>query len=349
VTAAADRAAHANGLDALGMIPARRLMLDDLVVRFPLAPGDKPLVTVGQVIEPGTPLVERVRDPRVEEVAGTAVGEPARSGDRWSGDLSAAGLRRRTPTTDGELLAPQPGSGDRWWVVTADHRDEVVSPVGGEVVEIAHGVGIRLRVRGRAIPAMLMTGSPSHGRLDLATDPTGELRPGGIDVGRAGAVLVVGARIDAEALTRARAMGVRGIVVASLAGKDLRDVLASERRQRAALHGAPPFAILVMEGAIRRSLPSPMVALFEALAGREVAVVGDPPALVFDAPDVVMPDLVADLVRVRHGPLAGREGRLEGLAGRRRFEAGTQLETAWVRFDETAPVALPLGDLERFS
>jgi hypothetical protein len=50
VTAAGSRAAHANGLDPLGMIPARRLMVDDVVVRFPLAPGDKPLVAVGQVI-----------------------------------------------------------------------------------------------------------------------------------------------------------------------------------------------------------------------------------------------------------------------------------------------------------
>ena len=339
----------APALDPTTLIPARPLLRHELVARFPLAPGDKPLVTVGEKIEAGAPLVERVRDPRLEEVPGGAAGEPGpRSGERWSGQLTVTGLRRRAAATDGELLAPQPGTGDRWWLVTGEHRDELVSPIAGEIVEVGHGVGIRVRVRGRAIPGVLMTGSPTHGRLELASDPTGELRPGGIDVGRAGAILVVGARIDAEALTRARAMGVRGIVVASLAGKDLRDVLASERRQRAALHGAPPFGILVVEGAVRRALASPVVALFEALAGRDVAIVGDPPSAVFDAPEVALPELAPDLVRVRHGPLAGREGRLEGLAGRRQFQAGTQLETAWVRLDEGPPVALPLGDLERF-
>ena len=341
-------------LDATRLVPARPLLRDELVARFVLAPGDRPLVGVGDRIEAGAPLLERLRDARLEDVpprvtpSGETLATEPRTGDRWSGELAPGGLRRRSARADGELLAPVPGPGDRWWLVTGDHRDVVESPVAGEVVEVAPGIGIRLRVRGRAIPGLLFTGAPTRGRLELATDPTGELRPGGIDVGRSGAVLVVGARIDAEALTRARAMGVRGIVVASLAGKDLRDVLASERRQRAALHTAPPFGILVLEGAVRRSLPSPVVTLFEALAGTEVALVPDPPSVVFDVPDIALPHLPPDLVRVRHGALAGREGRLEGLAGQRRFEAGTQLETAWVRLDESPAVALPIADLERF-
>jgi len=369
-------------LDAIELVAARQLVTDSPVVRFRLAPGDHALVRTGETIEPGQPLLEHVRDARLEDVLPRPGGLPAstptppaegapadgaqadgdtqapapttwptsvaKTGDRWTGELAPGGLRRRSARTDGELLAPLP-SGDKWWLVTGEHRDTMDSPIAGEVVDVAPGAGISVRVRGRGLTGVLMTGQPSHGRLDLATDAAGELRTGGIDVGRAGTILVVGARIDAEALTRARAMGVRGIIVASLAGKDLRDVLASERRQRAALHGAPPFGILVLEGAVRRSLPSPIVALFETLAGSDVAIVGDPPAVVWDVPDLVLPSLPPDLVRVKHGPHAGREGRLEGLAGLRRFEAGTQLESGWVRFDETAPVALPLADLERFA
>ena len=190
---------------------------------------------------------------------------------------------------------------------------------------------------GRAMTGVLMTGQPAHGRLDLATDAAGELRTGGIDVGRAGTILVVGARIDAEALTRARAMGVRGIVVASLAGKDLRDLLASERRQRAALHGAPPFGILVLEGAMRRALPSPVVSLFEALAGSDVGSSGICRRSCGTCPISSCRRCRRISCASKHGPHTGREGRLEGLAGLRRFEAGTQLESGWVRFDETAP------------
>jgi hypothetical protein len=191
-------------------------------------------------------------------------------------------------------------------------------------------------------------GGPTRGRLQVLAGVEGELRPGSLDVGAAGTILVVGSRIDAETLTRARAMGVRGIVVGALASKERRDFLASERRQRAALHRLSPYAVLVLDGAIRRPIASPMMAVLNALVGREVAITTDPPALLFDAPDIV--DVVApDLVRVRGGALAGREGRWAGLLGPRRFAGGVHLEAAAVHFDDGPTVAVPLGDLERFA
>ena len=110
-------------------------------------------------------------------------------------------------------------------------------------------------------------------------------------------------------------MGVRGIVVAALPSKERRDWIASEARQKAALHRLPPFAVLVLDGALRRSIAGPVVGLLEALEGRDVAIVNDPPALVFDEPDLDFTDPPPDLVRVRSGPDAGREGTLGRLAG----------------------------------
>jgi hypothetical protein len=165
----------------------------------------------------------------------------------------------------------------------------------------------------------------------------------------AGSIIVAGARMDAEALTRARAVGIRGVVVAALGIKEQRDFLASERRGRAAVHGLPPFGILVLDGASRRPIASPLMGLFEAIEGGMVAIVGDPPTLVIDDPSVLLPAPPADLVRVRSGPLAGAEGAWAGLAGPRRFPAGVTLEAAFVRFGGRPPVAIPLGDLERFA
>jgi hypothetical protein len=144
-------------------------------------------------------------------------------------------------------------------------------------------------------------------------------------------------------------MGVRGIVVASLPGKDLRDFRASERRQRASLHAVPPFAVLVLEGTVRRRLPTPVAALLERLEGREVSVVTDPPALVFEATDDELPGIDEDWVRVRSGPNAGAEGRVVGLAGLRRFARGVHLEAAMVALGGEPPIAVPLGDLERLA
>jgi hypothetical protein len=332
-------------------VPLRPLVDDELEARFALALGDRAVAVVGTTVQPGDTLLEHLRDRRIEEV--TMPAEPGvdahadpSSGGRWA-SRSSTGRLGRGATNEGELLSLVPGQVDRWRIVTGDQRDPVLSPVAGRVVAVRPGGEVRLKPAGRAIRGAFAAGSPSHGRLELATDPFGDLRPGGIDVGRAGSILVVGARIDAEALTRARAMGVRGIVVASLPGKDLRDFRASERRQRAALHPTQPFGVLVLDGTMRRQIPTPIASLLERLAGREVSLLVDPPALVFEAADDDLPVIDPDYVRVRSGPSAGAEGRLVAPAGLRRFERGVQLEAAMVSIGGRAPVAIPIGDLER--
>lgn len=154
--------------------------------------------------------------------------------------------------------------------------------------------------------------------------------------------------MGAETLTRARAMGVGGIVVAGLSSKERRDFLASEARQRAALQRLPSFAVLVLDGAIRRPLAGAVQAVLAALTGHEVAIVTDPPMLVFDMPNLVIPDPPHDLVRIRAGSLAGREGRFVEAIGPRRFAGGVHLEAGLVQLPDGTHAAVPLGDLERF-
>jgi hypothetical protein len=331
-------------------IPVHPMLEDGLEARFVLSPGDRACVATGDVVKPGDPLLEHLRDRRIDEVVIASGADPGgdwAAGEQWS--RSTGGRPRRDQPADGELLSIVPGQRDRWRIVVGDQRDTVDSPVGGQVVAVRPGGEVRLRAAGRALRGAFAAGVPAHGQLELATDPFGDLRPGGIDVGRAGSILVVGARIDAEALTRARAMGVRGIVVASLPGKDLRDFRASERRQRASLHPSQPFGVLVLDGTIRRAIPTPIAALLERIAGREVSLLVDPPALVFEATDDELPSVDEDWVRVRSGPRAGVEGRLVAPGGLRRFERGIQLESALVAIDGRAPVAIPIGDLERIA
>src|SRR4029079_5889331 len=128
---------------------------------------------------------------------------------------------------------------------TGDITDAVETPFAGIVRSVRPGTGITIRAAGRGIRGIVALGGPTRGRLQLGAD--GELRSGGLDVGSAGTILVVGSRVDAETLTRARAMGVCGIVVAGLASKERRDFIASEARQRAALHRLAPVAVLVLD------------------------------------------------------------------------------------------------------
>ena len=244
--------------------------------------------------------------------------------------------------------------GGRWTLATGEHPEPVESPLAGVVRDVRPGIGIRVQAQGRVLHGVEALGDPTSGRLSLGSDrgdhrhPAGGLRSTSLDVGLAGTILVIGSRVDAEALTRARAMGVRGVIVSGLAGKERRDFLASEARQRASLHRLPPFAVLVLDGALRRPIAGPVAAVLEGLVGSPVALVVDPPALVFDEPgfEVVAPPF--GHVRVRSGEHAGREGLWAGLAGVRRFAGGISLEAGWVAFGGDLPLAIPLADLERF-
>lgn len=314
--------------DDLALVGLRRLIDDHVEARFALAPGDRPLVAVGDTVVAGAPIAERLRDPRVDELA---VADPA------------ARPGARVPA--GELLFAWHG---HWRVATGELTEPLDSPVAGIVRDVRAGSSVTLQTGGRALRGIVALGTPTSGRLHIATGKDAELRSGGLDVGFAGTILVVSSRIDAETLTRARAMGVRGLIVGGLASKERRDFVASEARQHAALHRLPPFAVLVLDGALRRPLASPVEALLAGLAGREVAIVTDPPMLVFDAPDLVIPPPPPGLVRVRGGEFAGREGTWIRSLGLRRFAGGIHLEAAAVRSADGSVIAVPLGDLERF-
>jgi hypothetical protein len=315
--------------DDLGLVGCRTIVDEHVEVRFTLAPGDRPLVAAGETVVAGAPIAERLRDPRLDEVVVPDSIHPHPGGR----------------VAEGELLFDWHG---RWRVAAGDLTEPLECPVAGIVRDVRPGSSITVRAGGRALRGVVALGGPTRGRLRFATGKEGELRSGGLDVGYAGSILVVGSRIDAETLTRARAMGIRGVIVSGFASKERRDFQASERRQRAALHRLASFAVLVLDGALRRPFSSPIQAVLEGLIGRDVALVTDPPMLVFEAPDVAIPVPPADFVRVRSGEHAGREGTWAGSLGQRRFAGGVHLEAAAVRLPDDATIAVALGDLERF-
>lgn len=343
----AETAERSTGLrSGLELVARRELVVSPVDALFTLHPGDRPLVKAGQAVSRGQPMIEHYRDPRTIVVAGVeAAGEPPAPGERWN---EAPGRRAREgdPAAGGELLFRR---GGKWRIASGDRPDALQAPFAGAVHEVRSGTGVVLRTSATAILGRSALAGPTWGRLQIVTDADGELRAQHVDVGAAGSIVVAGARIDAEALTRARAVGIRGVIVAALGIKEQRDFLASERRGRAAVHGLPPFGILVLDGAARRPIASALMTMFEAIEGAMVAIVNSPPALVVDDPTVVLPQPPPEIVRVRSGPLVGAEGTWAGLAGPRRFPAGVTLEAAFVRFGERPPVAIPLGDLERFA
>lgn len=326
-------------MSALDLVPARRLVVERPLVRVALLPGDRAVATVGLAVAAGDLLAERVRDPRVVIDAGGRSAPAAHPG-AWV--ASEPGRRGNAPA--GELLFEH---GGRRRIVSGPHLDLVVAPAPGRVVAVHPGVEVVLQLDGVGLAGTELLGDPGHGRLTLLPGDGDVRLP--LDVAHAGAVVVFPGRVDAETLTRARAMGIAGAIVAALAERDRRDVVASEARQRAGLHRLPPFPILVLDGFVRRAIATPARRLLASLEGSEVGLVGGPPLVVAASLPVPPAGWPADGVRVRGGPHTGREGRFLGLAGPWRLAAGMAVEAAHVRLDDGERTTIALGDLERFT
>jgi hypothetical protein len=246
----------------------------------------------------------------------------------------------------GTLLFEMDG---RWRAAAGERHEVVESPVTGVVESARNAVEVTIQTAGAAMPGAIAAGEPSRGYLDVPRLTDGELWASALDVGRSGAVVVAGSRLSGQAISRARAMSIRGLIAGSVGEGELRDLEASEIRQKASLAPSAPFGLIALDGHARRPIATPILALLAALSGREVAIVTDPPLLVFDVAEVPLPQLPPDWIRARSGANAGREGRWLESAGHYRFRSGIYLEGAVVRFvEDTDTTIVPVMDLERF-
>ncbi len=332
-------------------IAPRVMMLSQPVVRIALHPGDRPLVAAGDRVEPGQPVLERLRHAQVAEhgLRGHAMPAP---GTTFAGGTAVAGSGRRTLRFDGagEVVCALPGGHVR--AVVSRHLATVESPVDGTVVGL-DAAALSLRADGMGVTALIAVGEPACGPLVVAIEgPSAELRGQRIDVRHAGAILVAGSRIDVESLTRARAMGVRGVIVGGVIGTDVHALRASIGRQEASIHASPPFALVVLDGYGKRPIPPDAWEALTQAAGQTVGLATTPPLVLL--PSDAAP-YAADRSRVRvvSGPYLGRTGRVLEMIGLRRLAGGVYRELARVALDPVVPpgahdiVELPIAELER--
>jgi len=320
------------------------------VVRVRLGLGDRPIVTAGVHVAAGDDIAERLRDPDLAETRLGGIQEPE-PGAMLEDGAALGGKRRKVASPGhGRVIYVTPNGILR--SIVGHHIEMVQAPAAG-IVEAVMPTAIVLRTDGIGYAGTLMTGDPTNGRLMVGVArPDDELPVAAIDVSGAGAIVVAGARIDVEALTRARAMGVRGVVVGGVVGRDLRSFAASEARQRAAIHASPPFALLVLDGFGKRPIPPAVWAALIEAEGREVGITADPPMILLDAATAIAPP-TPDRVRASAGEMTGRTGRLLEIVGRRRLRAGVMAQVGRVAFEAGGGGQPPeerlvaLADLER--
>ncbi len=327
------------------------------VARLRLHPADRALVDLGEIVTSGQPVIEHCRETFLLEVPARGAFTELAPGDEVDlGLLPAGGPIGRQHARSGDrarLLFVGPDGVAR--VALGRSPQIIASPVDGEVEEVEAG-HIAIRSGGIGLVGRIAWGQPVHGRLLLGVaSPDAELRASAIDIAAAGSILVAGARLDIEALTRARAIGVAGIICGGLVGRELRQLEESDIRQRAALHTTAPFAVVALDGYGRRIVPTNAWELLVAAAGRPVGLFPDSRLVVIggDPAALDLSEHEPDAVRITSGEGSGRVARLVGLAGPMRRPGGSYLACGFI--EETGADGsprrriVPLSDLERLA
>ena len=311
---------------------------DDLLAvhRRPAAPVRVPLaatlrlapaeVSACLLVRPGTQLQPG------DAIARTAEGREVRS--------PLAGLLLGIATSDGTAIVAPLGP-----------EEPVVGHIRGRVRSLEPGA-VTVEVAGAVLRGVGGIGEAVHGELVVAVHDAGEeLRAGAIDVGATGKILVGGSRASAETLTRARAMGVAGIVLGGVLDKELRDFEAIQQRRREVGGQRDAFGVLLVEGFGKVGIDPQLFAWFRAHAGRTASLFGAERLIyVYDAapppPRRVLPR-VGERVVAHRRPFQGRAGVLVAELDELHAPAsGIPTRMALVRFEDGRLAPVPLANLE---
>ena len=326
------------------------------LLRIQLHLADRPLVAPGQPVELGQPIIEHFREQEAVEVESSAAVISVPPGavlDDVPADSSGRLGRRATEGTYRTRVCEHGRDGVTRLV--AGSAEVVVSAPASGVIESVTPGRVELRATGLAVDARVGWGRPTTGRIVVAVEARdAEIQTSRIDVAAAGAILVVGSRIDIEALSRARAIGAAAVIAGGVASRDLRQMISSEARQSAALHAAAPFGLVAMGGYGRAPIPTHLWDLLVAADGRPAGLLPGSRTLIIDgdpAPLLEAASRPAGTVRVVAGDHRDHEGRLVGLSGPRRWDGGGYAPGGFVELpDATGKLerhCVPLTVLER--
>ncbi|HEX5505518.1 MAG TPA: hypothetical protein VFW96_23065 [Thermomicrobiales bacterium] len=255
-------------------------------------------VRVGDRVEPSTvvAVADRPGRPILLNVARELEVTPQEAGRRLTKAPGSAvapdetvarrrrGLRVRTVKSPGQALVTGFDAATGILTLTPAARHlELAAYVAGIVEDVELQYGVTIRLFGSRFYGALGVGGEAHGVLKVLTgDRQQPLTAEAIDGRAARAVIAAGGGVNAAALAKAAQVGVKGVIVGSIAERELLAFLNVER-QTAWRVGLPdwqvpvaaaPLTLVVTEGFGQGPMAEPLYEALRAGDGEQVSLRG---------------------------------------------------------------------------
>ena len=152
---------------------------------------------------------------------------------------------------------------------------ELFAYLDGKVVEVLPGQGVRVETTCAFIQGIFGIGGETWGEVAMAaSSPEEELTEALLAPHHTGKIVVGGAFVGTEALARARAVGVKGVVVGGMHDKDLRVLLGYDLGVAITGTEHVGFTLILTEGFGRIPMARKTFELLRTLNGRKACVSG---------------------------------------------------------------------------
>lgn len=278
-------------------------------------------------------------------------GEPVEQGETLAQHRAGFARKRRIVSpVDGTVVATSDG---RMIIEPRPQLFELRALLSGLVTDTIPGFGVTIETPGALVQGVWGSGRESYGLLSIGVaEPDGVMEAEQIEDTHNGSILVCGATLDADVLTRAQEMNVRGLIVGGLPD----ELRAGISRQ--------PVPVITTEGIGRIPISSPVYDLLQANEGREATMLArvpdrwlaSRPEIVIPLPAATPPDLpgpartalkVDAKVRIRRAPYWGAVGRVKSVHDEpRTVESGIKCPGADVVLEDGTVVFVPHVNLD---
>jgi biotin carboxyl carrier protein len=247
---------------------------------------------------------------------------------------------------------------------------ELFSFLDGTVAEVLPGQGVRVETTCALIQGIFGIGGETWGTLAMGVaSPEEDITAAHFTAAHAGQIVVGGAFVGAEALLRAKSVGVKGIVVGGMDDKDLRTLLGYDLGVAITGTETVGFTLVLTEGFGRIPMAHRTFELLRKLNGRKASLSGAtqiragvirPEIIVPLAPGEQIEGIVAgqsgearggvkvgDPVRIIRAPFFGRIGRVVGLpSDLQMIPTESRVRVMEVQFTDGSRAVIPRANIE---